>query len=55
MKKQMIHNIRGKHKFGNDLAESPKSGMRNKNKEDSWNHLGLDAVTMAKKRQSNTN
>ena len=48
MKKQITHDIRGKCKFGNDLAESLESGTRHKNKEDSWNHLGMDAATMAK-------
>ena len=41
MKKQNLHDIRGKHKFGNDLVESPESGTEHETKEESGNHMGM--------------
>ena len=48
MKKQIVHDIRGKCKFGNDLAESLETEVEHKTKEASWKHLNFSVVTMAK-------
>ena len=45
VKKQIIHDIGGKCKFGNYLAESIENKNQHKTKEDSWQHLGLAEVT----------
>ena len=48
VKKQIIHDIRGKCKFGNDLAELLETEVEHKTKEALWKHLNFDDVTIAK-------
>ena len=38
VKKEVVHNIRGECKFGNDLAESLETGNQHKDKETLWKH-----------------
>ena len=48
VKKQILHDVQGKCKFGNDLAESLETDVEHKTKEGLWKHLGFDDVTIAK-------
>ena len=41
VKKQIIHSVRSKCKFGNNLAEWIESNNQHKTKEDPWKHLGF--------------
>ena len=45
VKKEVAHDIKGEHKFGNDLAESLETGNQCKDKDSSWKHLGLAETT----------
>ena len=46
VKKQMIHDVRGRHKFGNDLAKSLEKGTRNNTEEELWAGMGSAVVTL---------
>ena len=46
VKKQIMHDIRGQHKFGNDLAESLENNKRHENKDKSWTGMGFTPVTL---------
>ena len=50
VKKQTIHDMRSKHKFGNDLVESLEKNSQHKDKETLWKHLGLAEVTITDKK-----
>ena len=45
-KKQMMHEIRGRHKFGNDMAKSLESDTRHETKDNPWMVLVLPVVTL---------
>ena len=46
VKKQIIHDIRQKYKFGNDLAESLEKNEKHEDKDDPHEKLGFTPVTI---------
>ena len=50
VKKQIIHDVRSKHKFRNDLAELIENDNQHETKEELWKCLGFAEVTFVDKK-----